>query len=157
MFKGNKMNFQKSQQGLTLIELMIVTAVIGILASIAFPAYQRYVIKSKFSEVIFASTPYKLGVELCFQREGSLTADNCTNAKGGIPAITGANLGYIKKDSGAISANAALTATITMTGEKSALNTTTDITYVLKGTATAIGYPIIWENIGGTCLNLGYC
>ena len=151
------MNIKKLHQGFTLIELMIVVAIIGILASIAFPPYQRHVIKSKFSKVVFASAPYKLSIELCFQRKGSLTAAKCTNGIEGIPAVTGADSGYIKSGSGALSAGAALTTTITITGEKVALGTTTDVTYILKGTAEAIGYPIVWENVGGTCIALDYC
>lgn len=57
----------RSMKGFTLIELMIVIAIIGILAAIAIPSYQQYTRKSKFTEVVVATSPYKLAVELCFQ------------------------------------------------------------------------------------------
>ena len=50
------------QQGFTLIELMIVIAIIGILAAVALPAYQDYTIRAKASEMIVMVTPAKLGV-----------------------------------------------------------------------------------------------
>jgi type IV pilus assembly protein PilA len=62
-----KHQMQKSQQGFTLIELMIVVAIIGILAAVAIPAYQNYTLKSRYTEVVSASSPYKLAYEVCAQ------------------------------------------------------------------------------------------
>lgn len=65
---------QKAQKGFTLIELMIVVAIIGILAAVAIPAYQNYTLKARFTEVVNATAPFKTAVELCFQ------TGSCNNA-----------------------------------------------------------------------------
>ena len=61
---------QKNSKGLTLIELMIVIAIIGILAAVALPQYQDYTVRSKVSELILATTPLKIGVTESVQIKG---------------------------------------------------------------------------------------
>ena len=56
------MNMQKAQQGFTLIELMIVVAIIGILASIAIPAYTDYITRAKISEAVVMASSAKATV-----------------------------------------------------------------------------------------------
>src|SRR4051812_43327430 len=63
---------KRIQQGFTLIELMIVVAIIGILAAIALPAYQDYTVRAKVSEVIIQASAGKVSVSEFFQVKGSL-------------------------------------------------------------------------------------
>lgn len=67
-----KRSMQKMQKGFTLIELMIVVAIIGILAAVALPAYQDYTVRAKVSEVILAASSGKTAVSEFAQVNGSM-------------------------------------------------------------------------------------
>ena len=76
-------NSMTNKKGFTLIELMIVVAIIGILAAIALPAYQNYTRKAEFTETINATAAVKSAVEVCAQVNGALAT--CNGGASGIP------------------------------------------------------------------------
>src|SRR5690625_3309519 len=67
---------KQTQQGFTLIELMIVVAIIGILAAVAIPQYQNYIAKSQVSRVMAETGALRTAIEACMM-EGIDDADDC--------------------------------------------------------------------------------
>ena len=76
--------FLSIRKGFTLIELMIVIAIVAILATVAIPSYQNYTKKAAVSELLQASAPYRSEVELCIYNTGE--PSKCSAGSNGIQA-----------------------------------------------------------------------
>jgi type IV pilus assembly protein PilA len=138
----------RKQQGFTLIELMIVVAIIGILAAIAIPAYQDYTIRSKVSEGLNAVGAAKTSVGDAWNSLGSFPADQA--AAGLAPAgdyNTTATGGYVQQI--VYTQVAANSGSLTVTFDGGNLGLPGNDTVVFIGTPTAAG-GVTWDCKFGT-------
>lgn len=136
---------QQSQSGFTLIELMIVTAIIGILVSVALPAYDLYRNRARFAEAILAIGYHRATIETNVFSSRFTALGEVDAGAFGIPPTTAPTLTTHGVD--------VVDGTITLTW----MDDGTDldgVTYTL--TANGVVPPIQWST-GGTCVNLGYC
>jgi type IV pilus assembly protein PilA len=111
------MAMKRLQQGFTLIELMIVVAIVGILAAIALPAYQDYVVRSKMSEALGAIAACKTSVAEYASSHGAypadITASGCSTTASTHVASLSVTAGVITVVSQNTGASAECTLTLT--------------------------------------------
>ncbi len=136
-------------QGFTLIELMTVTAVVGLLMSLAVPAFVKYTDKARFSAAILATNQYRAAIELGATRGLFRSTRDMFSGTNGIPnfqfgaMVAGSQIQFMGVVQGSI--------WVVWAADGSQLASQT---YVLR--PLNVTPPIQWET-GGTCLSSGYC
>lgn len=150
------------QKGFTLIELMIVVAIIGILAAIAIPAYQDYTVRAQVTEGMNLAGAVKASVAETFAQTGSWPADNAAAGLGAANSIVGKYVSNVAVANGVITityagsqANAtALTNSTNLLTIRPGLSGNNDVTWICGRRAVPTGVTAVGSD--GTTVNNKY-
>jgi type IV pilus assembly protein PilA len=159
------------QKGFTLIELMIVVAIIGILAAVAIPAYSDYTKKAKLTELVQSTASLKADVEVCIQ-ENDGVATACDAGSGGLPTnlfadgtaggaastgtCDGTQTGYLSGTK-VVNCKTLSNGIITAWSAKGIVSNRAGdagLSYILTPTVGSAG--VRWDS-SGTCVSEGFC
>lgn len=144
--------------GFSLIELLIVIAIIGVLTAVAFPSYQNILAKAEFVETKMAVGAVKVGVEVCAQTMGLSNANVCVKNSYGIPEDRQAGMGIIgvalTGTAPGKSSPAAKDDTFVITTTAPADSRNSGATFTLEGKLQDNGQ-ILWND--GTCSKAVLC
>lgn len=148
-----KTSFQKVQKGFTLIELMIVVAIIGILAAVALPAYQDYTIRAKVTEGLSLASSYKTAIADTFAAKGPAGMVACTDAA----SCENMGITYVQNNRNVSTITSAATGIITITYTTAVVPSTGNTLLVVPQTnaatpadldlsaAASAGQPFQWQ------------
>ena len=149
------------QKGFTLIELMIVVAIIGILAAVAIPAYSDYTKKAKATEIVQGTAALKTAVESCIQDLATGTAAGCSAGSYGIPDDLGTawdgSTTTVLSGTKVVSGKKVENGVITVSAAKGVLNNkagTAGMVYILTPAIGSAGTS--WVS-SGSCVDDAYC
>jgi len=141
---------KKIQKGFTLIELMIVVAIIGILAAVAIPAYQDYVIKAKLSKVQSTLDPVKMALAMYYQENGSFPDSDVEATVWTSIGLTGSPTLPPEVSALAVDGTGLTTVKLTLTIGTGKIKANTIDGFDVEITGAATGTAVTWSCTAGT-------